>query len=287
MAKARLSKWARVAYDAYLDWQRDRCSGLAAALAFYALLGLAPFMLCVLLLSSMLFGTQTVLSQLVPLISARLGTGAVDAIKFLVKSLSENPDRLKTMSIFGIITMAWACSEYFQQLKDSIEIIWDKRREEAGVITRMKNHLFGAALALALSAIYVGSFGVRLLLEPASKTPLANASTPTLRFIDIPISYLVIFLAAAIVYRFCTPQKISRHSILVGAAITALLSTIGRIVASYVLTRGKADSVGGLAAEILVLLFWFYYNNEVTLYGAEITHHIATTRPQLVVQKAA
>ena len=60
-------------------------------------------------------------------------------------------------------------------------------------------------------------------------------------------------------------------SVWVGAAVTALLFTIGKSLIGLYLGRSTVASVYGAAGSLIVILLWIYYSAQVVFFGAEFT----------------
>lgn len=61
-----------------------------------------------------------------------------------------------------------------------------------------------------------------------------------------------------------------RH-VWIGAAVTALLFTVGKTVLGLYLGRASLTSSYGAAGSLLVLLLWCYYAAQIVFLGAEFT----------------
>jgi membrane protein len=57
-----------------------------------------------------------------------------------------------------------------------------------------------------------------------------------------------------------------------GAAITAALFEIGKLLISVYIGKQALESTYGAAASLVVLLIWIYYSSQIVLMGAEFTH---------------
>jgi len=63
----------------------------------------------------------------------------------------------------------------------------------------------------------------------------------------------------------------------VGAAVTALLFTVGKLLIGLYIGKSGVTSVFGAAASLAVLLLWVYYSAQIFLLGAEFTWVYAHT----------
>ena len=57
-----------------------------------------------------------------------------------------------------------------------------------------------------------------------------------------------------------------------GAAVTSLLFTVGKVLIGFYLGHSALTSAYGAAASLVVFLIWIYYSAQILLFGAELTH---------------
>jgi len=81
----------------------------------------------------------------------------------------------------------------------------------------------------------------------------------------------VLTVAFAMIYKFMPRVRIPWRDVWVGAAVTALLFTIGKLAIGAYIGRTEVASQFGAAASLAVLLLWVYYAAQVFLMGAEFT----------------
>lgn len=94
----------------------------------------------------------------------------------------------------------------------------------------------------------------------------------TLNFLFLFVMTTMLF---ATIYKVLPSAKIEWKDVWVGAAITAVLFTIGKTLISFYLLYSATASVFGAAGSLIVLLFWMYYSAQVFLLGAEFTKFYA------------
>jgi Virulence factor BrkB len=67
------------------------------------------------------------------------------------------------------------------------------------------------------------------------------------------------------------------HDVWIGAALTAILFTIGKFLLSTYLSSGAAGSAYGAASSLITVLLWIFYSAQILLFGAEFTKIYANT----------
>jgi membrane protein len=89
------------------------------------------------------------------------------------------------------------------------------------------------------------------------------------------MSFLVITLMFALMYRMLPDIKIAWRDVWIGAAITSVLFSIGKALIGLYVTKTHVGSAYGVAGSLVVVLAWFYYSSQIIFYGAECTQVFA------------
>src|SRR5207247_1210001 len=75
-----------------------------------------------------------------------------------------------------------------------------------------------------------------------------------------------------LMYKLLPDVELSWRDVFVGAAVTAVLFAVGKLVIGLYLGRASVGSYYGAAGSFVVLLVWVYYSALVCFFGAEFTH---------------
>jgi membrane protein len=86
----------------------------------------------------------------------------------------------------------------------------------------------------------------------------------------------------AMLYKWLPNVPIAWKDVWMGAFITAVLFSAGRIAIGIYLGRSAIASAYGAAGTLIVLLLWLYYSAQVFLLGAEFTCVYAKHRARQV-----
>ena len=73
------------------------------------------------------------------------------------------------------------------------------------------------------------------------------------------------------IYRVLPDVELGWRDVILGAAVTALLFTIGKSLVGFYLGRAGVTSVYGAAGTLVLVLLWVYYSAQILLLGAEFT----------------
>ena len=85
------------------------------------------------------------------------------------------------------------------------------------------------------------------------------------------MSFGVVALLFAAIYKVLPDVTIAGSDVWIGAAVTALLFTVGKFLIGLYLGYACAGSTFGAAGSLLVFLVWVYYSSQILFFGAEFT----------------
>jgi membrane protein len=128
-------------------------------------------------------------------------------------------------------------------------------------------------LVAALGFLMLVSLVISALLSALADT--INAVLPfsaeVLEVLNFIISFALISVMFAAIYKVLADAKLSWRDVLVGAVVTALLFTVGKFLIGHYLGRSLVASSYGAAGALIVVLLWIYYSPQIFLLGAEFT----------------
>ena len=100
---------------------------------------------------------------------------------------------------------------------------------------------------------------------------LSNSDEWLATLANIVISFVVITLLFALIFKFLPDAKVAWRDVWIGALITALLFSVGKYLLGIYIGAGSVGSSYGAAGSLIVLLVWVYYSAQIVLFGAEFT----------------
>ncbi|HEY8402212.1 MAG TPA: YhjD/YihY/BrkB family envelope integrity protein [Cytophagaceae bacterium] len=248
---------------AFKEWIQDRVGGLSASIAFYQLMSIAPFVSLIVIVSSALFGHQQFKDEIEPLIAQFFHPQFITAIRYMLQySFDLDESKFLTITVLGIISLVHGTFGFFEQLKDAIETIWNKRIAEANIkagIRKKAEALFMAMVCFLL--LLFGFVAGHWFIETEG---VLRYTLMTL------IEFIVLFAIIYFLLTYCPPIRFSGRYLLPGALLTTILYMIGRLVLKYVLNH-QSEAAQDVAATLLLYLLWAYYSALVFMYGAEFS----------------
>jgi membrane protein len=153
---------------------------------------------------------------------------------------------------------------------------------QGGIKSFLTKRIFSFGMILVVAFLLLVSLVISAVLSGLgdrlqSFLP-AGFSETVLQGINLVISFGVIVLLFAALFKVLPDAKISWRSVWVGAAVTAALFVLGKFLIGFYLGRSNPGEAYGAAGSLAVLLLWVYYSAIILLFGAEFTESWAERR---------
>ena len=285
-----------LARKSFQEWSKDNAAQLAAAIAFYTIFSIPPLLIISLAITGSILTTQTAQNQVMTQIGHFLGADTAEFVQSLVQDSSRSPDK-PIASIISIVMLLAGASGVFYNVQIALNKIWDvPQKTDHKFRQTLINHfesflmVLGVGFLLLLFLILSGVLSV-LFRNLNNVGPMMLLP----EVINFLISFGMVTVLIAMIYRVLPDQRIPWSDVWLGAAVTALLFMLGRYAIGFYLYISKSSSAFGAAGSLIVLLLWIYYSAQIFLLGAKFTHlyslklgsHQQQDAPQKVVSRNA
>src|ERR671925_714277 len=269
----------RVTIGAAQDWWADNCLRLAASLAYYTALSLAPLLLLIVGLTGMVLGREQVASQLAAQLESLMGPAGRELVNSILTTSSPKGGTWAT--VVGLLTLVIGATAVFGELQATMNLIWEVRPAPtggvwAGIWALLKERLFSLALVLALAFLLLVSLVISAALASAAALFQGPEQALLSRLLELLVSLLVLTFLFALLYKYVPDAAIGWRDVWPGGLLTAVLFTLGKTAIGFYLGRASVGSAYGAAGSMVVLLVWVYYSALILFFGSEFTHAWAT-----------
>ena len=255
------------------QWQKDNALSHGAALAYYTLFSMAPLLMLVIAIVGLVLGDAAAQGQLVGKIESVIGPDAARTIEGLIVNVSARRSGVLASAV-SLITMLVGASGVFGQLRTSLNQIWEVRTTASNpVAAAARQRLASFAIIVGIGGLLLASLLLTAALAAvhdllARHLPVLTELLPALNFL---VSFLLTTSLFAMIYKLLPDARMDWRDVWLGAAVTALLFTIGKTLIGLYLGRTGVASVYGAAGSLVVILLWVYYCAQIFLVGAEFT----------------
>jgi membrane protein len=263
----------RMLRDAHAAWLADYAPSMGAALSYYTIFSIAPLLVIVIAVAGLVFGERAASGAIFAQLHDLVGDSGAAAIQGLVKSASR-PATSVFAAIVGFVTMVLGATTVLGELQSALDRIWRAPGPAGeGWWRLVKARLLSLGLILAIGFILLVS-----LVLGAGLAALAHWWTGwlasfgwVLEVINFMLDFAVVTALFAMIYKILPRVSIAWRDVFVGAAMTALLFSVGKFLIGLYLGRSGVTSGFGAASSVVILLVWVYYSAQIFLLGAELT----------------
>ena len=268
-----------VTLRAIQNWWKDNCLRLAASLAYYTALSLAPLLLLIVGVVGLVLDRQQVAHQLTTQLEGLMGPAGRELVTSILATTS--PQGSTVATIVGLVTLFIGATAVFGELQSTMNLIWEVQPAPtggvwAGIWAWLRQRIFSLAIVFALAFLLLVSLVISAALAGATALFHGSEQAVLSRVLEIAVSLLVLTFVFALLYKYVPDAEIGWRDVWLGGLITAVLFTLGKTAIGIYLGRASVGSAYGAAGSMVVLLVWVYYSALIMFFGAEFTHAWAT-----------
>lgn len=259
--------------ETFTEWNEDKASRLAAALAYYTVFSLAPMLIIAIAIAGAVFGEEAARGEIVTQIQGLVGRDGAKFIETAIEGASK-PKAGTIASLISIAVLLFGASGLFAQLQDSLNTIWEVQPKPGrGVIGILRDRFLSFTMVLGVGFLLLVS-----LVLSAGLSGLVNflgsllpGIGALLQIANFVLSFAVTTLLFGLIYKVLPDVKIAWSDVWSGAIVTSLLFSIGRFALGLYLGNSSFGSTYGAAGSVVIILVWVYYAAQILFFGAEFT----------------
>lgn len=248
----------------------DDAMGMAAQIAFYAMLGLFPFMIFLLSVISMFPLGAKLQPLLLEALADQMPVEAAQYVTLVVLDLlpAENQGLLS----FGLLASLWGASMAVGALITTINRAYNLRPRR----NIAKQKFLSIVLTLCLSGLWLVAMTIILGGEKSTQQiyqymGIASETNTFWTSIRLPMAFLLNLAALSVLYYFAPEAKQKFRWILPGA-FTSTILWLGASQAfrTFLSHFGQYNKTYGSLATVVILMMWLWISGLLFLLGAEI-----------------
>jgi membrane protein len=244
------------------------------------LLSLAPLVIIAVAIAGLVFGPEAARGQIAGELGEFVGSSAAKGIQAVVAS-AKSPSSGAVGTIIGVVTLFVGASGVFGELQYALNSIWEVRAKPGrGVLGEIKDRFFSFTMVLGVAFLLLVSLILSAVLAAIGQrfaTALPGGET-FWQIVNFFVSLAMVTVLFALIFKYVPDVQIEWGDVWLGAAVTALLFTIGKSLLALYLGKASIASSYGAAGSLVVLVVWVYYSAQILFLGAEFTQVHARLR---------
>jgi len=258
---------------AFVKWRRDRASCRGAALAYYAVFSLSPTLIIMIAAVGRLFGKQVAEGKILAQIQTVFAPEVAGAVQQLLEA-ARRPSAGIFATFVGVLILLIGATGALVELQDGLNAVWGVRSpSRAYLFELIETRLISLGILLGGGFLLLGSLALSTWLSTLEHQ-VSREFSGWIYFgqaVDLIVSFGLATLLFAMIFKYVPDSEMRWSDVWVGAAVTAFLFTIGKVLIGFVIGKSAVSSIYGAAGSLIALLIWVYYSSQIFFFGAEFT----------------
>jgi membrane protein len=256
-----------VLWRAFRNFLADRSLDHAAAIAYYSLLSLAPFLYIIGLLLRFLLPGRDPTGEALSRASAFVPPELAPTVERLGRSL---PSR-EGIAVVAIPAFLWVATTAFTALEGSVNVAFGTLPRRKYWLSKLKAFAGASGVTFLLLATLAANNAAAWLVRYRARLGLPPILGPGAARISYVVLLLAAFVTFATFYKLLPRGKVRWANASYAALVALLLWDIARRVFGSVLLHSPTFGLlTGTLAGIVAVLLWVYTAAAICLYGAEV-----------------
>jgi membrane protein len=273
---------AQVLMGAVRQWSAHRAASKGAALSFYTLFSMAPVLVLVISIAGLFFGEQAARGEIFGQIQGLVGAQGAAAVEAVLAATKRSGSGVFAAAMAVALLMIGATTA-FSELKDSLDELWDvPPRQQPGLWGLLRSRLLSFSLILVLAFLLLVSLTINAALAVVERFwgamwsgSASGIALVVAQVLSSAFSFAVVALLFGTIFKMLPETRVAWRDVALGAAVTALLFTLGKHLIGLYLGNSAVASSYGAAGSVVALMLWIYYSAQIFFFGALVTRQYA------------
>ena len=248
---------------------------LGAATAFFTSFALPPILIILVQLLSSLYPSSMVRVMLLSKVSNLLGASAAGLVSQIVMNVAD-PMRSRLVTWVGFAFLVFVATTLFTIIQHSLNQLWQirPRRGSGKVAQALQERLRSGGVLLATAGLTLLAFGADAALGLVAEIIRDFDNTVAyvaVRGLNAVMAWLILAVWFGVTFRTLSLAKVPWRAVTRGAALTALLISVGEVVLGRLLVARDLGPVYGPASSLVLVLLFVFYCAMIFYFGAAFT----------------
>jgi membrane protein len=247
----------------------------SAALSYYTIFSLPPFLLILLQATSLFYDPVTIEQTIFGQLGNYFGQQSA-------AQLSETIDNIGLFEregwslLVGLGGLLFTSTTIFVTIQGTMNIIFhaEEASKKMGWWQYVRGRLIGLALLLSIAFILVITLTLNALIARFTariSEYLPELSTALLYFISLTLPLLLTGLFFAFIFKYLPDRKIDWATARLGASITTILFFIGQYAITFYIGLSNTGNLYEAAGSVMIIMVWIFYASAIFYFGAQFT----------------
>jgi membrane protein len=255
------------------EFKEDNLTDSAAALTYYAVLGIFPALIALVSIVGLVGDPKTVTNALTDIVSSIGPASAVETFKGPIEEITSSRGSAGVLLIVGIATALWTASGYVGAFMRASNLIYEVEEGRSFVKLRPLQMLVTLVLVLLLALVLVALVLTGPVAEQVgSAVGLSSAAVTVWNIAKWPVLLAMVLFMIALLYYSSPNAKLPGFKWVTPGSLLAIVVWLiaSAAFAFYVANFGSYNRTYGALGGVVVFLVWLWITNVAILLGAEL-----------------
>jgi membrane protein len=248
---------------------KDNGPQWAAAIAYYTLLSIFPFLLAAIAIAAYFVDRQWALEQGSQIVGGLVPNGT----QFLREIIEDIIETRGQAGILSILFLIWSGSRVFGVITKALNIAYHVSEP----YSFLKRTLVELLMTFTIGILFVLALGSRLVMsfiEGLIEIPFLQEHI-FYQFLSYAIPAMLVLLSLFLTYQYVPRRRVAWWAALAGALLFTVLFLIAQpLFTRYIETFANYSLVYGPLAIVITLVLWIWILANLLLLGGELASHI-------------
>ena len=254
----------------------DRCTQLAAGIAYYVLFSIFPLAILFVSISGLILTDDSIKQDVVNQIFDTLPLSEGEGRDDLESAVDGIATGLSALGLISGLALLWSATAMMGSIRHALNEAWDTSYRRPF----LKGKLLDLTLVLGVGLLISASISATLFLQVARNLssdlsdalgPLGSGATAGFEVVAILVPLLLSFATFAVLYKYVPSVRTRFRHVWPGALLAAVLfELLKNGFAFYLRFFGNYDAIYGSLAAVIIFLFFVYLSAVALLLGAEM-----------------
>ena len=254
----------------------DRCTQLAAAIAYYVLFSVFPLAILLVSISGLILTDAGIREDVIDEIFNALPLSEGEGREDLESAVDGIATGLSAIGLISILGLLWSATAMMGSIRHALNEAWDTTYRRPF----LRGKLLDMALVGSVGVLVSLSLGATLFLQVARNLsddlsdalgPLGAGTSGAFEVVAILVPLLLSFVTFAAVFKYVPSVRTRFRHVWPGALLAAVLfELLKNGFALYLRYFDNYDAIYGSLGAVIIFLFFVYLSAIALLLGAEM-----------------
>lgn len=252
------------------DVDRHDIFTLSGSLAYTTALALAPFVLILLSIASIL--TPDIQDKIYLQLASSIGEKAGQTVIDIVQNAKKNSSFSGISGIIGFVILVISASAIFIQLKVALNKIndHDTSKDKSGFWVFIKDRFLSMGLVFGFAFLSI----VSLIASTAISVVFQGTEGIFWQGVSLLVNLIIFSVLFTAIFKVIPSDKLDWRRCRISGIVSAIFYLIGKNLISLYLAHAGLESSYGAAGSLVAFLVWVYYSSLTLLISYEFTRNM-------------